>query len=79
MTWDVATIAALANIAVTTGGFFFFLISVMSKQAIQGILLKTLSADLTTLIRTVEDLRRGDGWIQTPRRANVDGHYKRSD
>lgn len=75
MPWDVATIAALANIAVTTGGFFFFLISVMSKQAIQGVLLKTLSADVTALIRTVEDLRRGDGWIQSPRRPHVDGEY----
>lgn len=73
--WDTATIAALANIAVTTGGFFFFLISVMSKQAIQGVLLKTLSLQVTELIKTVEELRRGDGWIQAPRRSHVDGEY----
>lgn len=75
MPWDTATIAAIANIAVTTGGFFFFLISVMSKQAIQGVLLKTLSEEVQTLIRTVEELRRGDGWIQAPRRSHVDGEY----
>lgn len=73
--WDVGTIAALANIAVTCGGFFFFLISVMSKQAVQGILLKTLSTQVATIQRTVEELRRGDGWIQSPRRPHVDGEY----
>lgn len=75
MNWDVATVAALANIAVTTGGFFFFLISVMNKQTVQGVLLKTLSTQVASLIRTVEELRRGDGWIQAPRRPHVDGEY----
>jgi hypothetical protein len=27
--------------------------------------------------REISDLRRGEGWIQAPRRANVDGEYKR--
>lgn len=72
---DLATIAALANILVTCGGFFFFLISIMSKQAVQGVLLKTLASDVAGLIRTVEELRRGTGWIQTPRRPHVDGEY----
>lgn len=75
MIWDVATVAALANIAVTCGGFFYFLISIMNKQTVQGVLLKTLSTQVGSLIRTVEELRRGDGWIQAPRRTHVDGEY----
>lgn len=27
--------------------------------------------------REMADLRRGEGWIQSPRRANVDGEYSR--
>lgn len=32
---------------------------------------------VVTLSREVADLRRGEGFIQTPRRANVDGEYSR--
>jgi Tfp pilus assembly protein PilN len=75
MTWDVAAIASLANIVVTCAGFFFFLMSVMNKQAVQGALLASLSKQLANLQRTVEEMRRGDGWIQAPRRSHVDGEY----
>lgn len=75
---DTATCAALANIAVTAGGFFFFLIKIMNKQTIQSVLLKTLSEQFTSLSKTVEDLRRGDGWI-THRRSSIEGEYPHPD
>jgi pyruvate/2-oxoglutarate dehydrogenase complex dihydrolipoamide dehydrogenase (E3) component len=37
-----------------------------------------LHADYTELLKTVEGLRRGEGFIQAHRRANVDGEYSRS-
>jgi hypothetical protein len=37
-----------------------------------------LQVDYSTLHATVEGLRKGEGYIQTPRRANVDGEYSRS-
>ncbi len=36
-----------------------------------------LQVDYSTLHATVEGLRKGEGWIQAPRRANVDGEYTR--
>lgn len=46
------------------------------------LLLKTevtaLQADYTTLNVTVEELRRGKGWIQSGRYYGVDGEYPRS-
>jgi hypothetical protein len=36
-----------------------------------------LQMDYSTLHSTVEGLRRGEGFIQNPRRGNVDGEYKR--
>lgn len=32
---------------------------------------------IEVLTREISDLRRGEGFIQTPRRANVDGEYSR--
>lgn len=36
-----------------------------------------LQVDFSTLHMTVEGLRKGEGYIQNPRRANLDGEYKR--
>lgn len=36
-----------------------------------------LQVDYSTLHATVEGLRRGEGFIQAPRRANIDGEYTR--
>lgn len=36
-----------------------------------------LQVDYSTLHSTVEGLRKGEGFIQTPRRGNVDGEYSR--
>lgn len=36
-----------------------------------------LRVDYTTLHSTVEGLRKGEGFIQSPRRSNVDGEYTR--
>jgi len=34
-----------------------------------------LQKDFSTLYETVEKMRRGEGYIQGPRRANIDGEY----
>lgn len=36
-----------------------------------------LQVDYSTLHSTVEGLRKGEGYIQQPRRGNIDGEYKR--
>ena len=36
-----------------------------------------LQVDYATLYATVEGLRKGEGFIQSPRRGNVDGEYTR--
>lgn len=36
-----------------------------------------LQVDYSTLHSTVEGLRKGEGFIQAPRRGNVDGEYSR--
>lgn len=36
-----------------------------------------LHADVAALLVTIEGLRRGEGYIQSPRRGNVDGEYSR--
>lgn len=36
-----------------------------------------LESALSTIGKEVADLRRGEGFIQSPRRANVDGEYSR--
>ena len=37
----------------------------------------SLQVDYSTLHATVEGLRKGEGFIQNPRRANIDGEYTR--
>src|SRR5687767_3352288 len=37
----------------------------------------SLQTDYSTLNATVEGLRKGEGFIQSPRRGNVDGEYTR--
>jgi hypothetical protein len=75
VTADLATIAALVNLAVTIFGGFAFLMTIKSRQAVQDILLKRLSQDVERLSKTVEALRRGDGWIQRPLHQHVDREY----
>lgn len=70
-----AAIAALANLAVTIFGGFIFLMSVKSHQAVQDVLLDRLSKDVEHLTRTVEMLRRGDGWITQPPHKTVEREY----
>lgn len=40
--------------------------------------MSALQGDYSTLHATVEGLRRGEGFIQAPRRSNVDGEYSRA-
>jgi hypothetical protein len=44
----------------------------LMKQEVAG-----LQLDYSTLHSTVEGLRKGEGFIQAPRRSNVDGEYSR--
>jgi hypothetical protein len=37
----------------------------------------TAESLIEVVSREISDLRRGEGWIQAPRRANLDGEYKR--
>lgn len=67
--------ASLVNIFVTIFGGFIFLMRVQSRVAIQAILIKNLSDAVTRMDKTIEDLRRGDGWIQTPHRHTLDREY----
>ena len=76
MLWDnFAAIASLVNLAVTLFGGFVFLQNVRSHQAVQDILLENLSKAVERLDRTMEELRRGDGWIQRPPHQHVDREY----
>ncbi len=70
-----AAIASLINLAVTIFGGFAFLMTVKSHQAVQDVLLANLSEAVKRLDRTVEALRRGDGWIQAPPSQHVDREY----
>ena len=70
-----AAVAALVNLAVTIFGGFGVLMTIKSRQAVQDVLLKRLSLDMEHLTKTVEELRRGDGWIQAPRHKTVDREY----
>jgi hypothetical protein len=70
-----AAVASLVNLTVTIFGGFIFLMNVKSRQVVQDILLKRLSQDVERLAQTVEDLRRGDGWIQRPKHDYVDREY----
>lgn len=70
-----AIIVALVNLAVTISGGTVFLMTIKSRQAVQDVLLGRLSDDLEALSRTLEALRRGDGWIQAPMNRHVDREY----
>lgn len=73
-----AVIVALVNLAVTVFGGFAFLMTIKSRQAVQDVLLKRLSEDMEALAKTVEALRRGDGWIQKPMHQHLDREYDSS-
>ena len=75
LTDNFAAVASLVNLAVTLFGGFGFLMTVMSRQKVQDVLLKRLSEDVEALAQTVEHLRRGDGWIQAPLNRHVDREY----
>lgn len=72
---SVAAIVSMVNLAVTIFGGFIFLMTIKSRQAVQDVLLQRLSSDVEGLSRTVEALRRGDGWIQMPMHKQVDREY----
>lgn len=75
MTENLAVIVSLVNLAVTLGGGFIFLVNMKSRQTVMDVLLTRLSQDVERLSATVEELRRGDGWIQKPRHMHVDREY----
>ncbi len=70
-----AAIAALVNLAVTVFGGFIFLMTVKANQAVQAVLLENMSNALARLDKTVEELRRGDGWITQPPHKSVNREY----
>jgi hypothetical protein len=72
---EFAAIASLVNLLGTIFGGFFFLMAVRSHQAVQDVLLENLSKEVEGLRKTVEELRRGDGWIQKPAHKHVDREY----
>ena len=72
---ELPVIVSLVNLAVTLGGGFIFLMNMKSRQTVMDVLLERLSDDLERLSATVEELRRGDGWIQAPRHRQVDREY----
>ncbi|MBR1033909.1 hypothetical protein [Bradyrhizobium liaoningense] len=45
------------------------------SETLQKIAIQEMKIDL--LMKWYDELRRGEGYIQEPRRANVDGEYKR--
>lgn len=71
----VATVASLVNLGVTIFGGFIFMMTIKSRQAVQDVLLQNLSNTVDRLEKTVEALRRGDGWIQSPLNRHVDREY----
>lgn len=72
---SIAAIAAIVNLGITVFGGFAFLMTVKSHQAVQDVLLDNLSKAIARLDKTVEDLRRGNGWIQQPPGQAVDREY----
>ena len=70
-----AAIASLVNLGVTLFGGFAFLLTVRAHQAVQDVLLENLSRTVERLDKTIEALRRGDGWIQSPPHQHVDREY----
>jgi hypothetical protein len=72
---NLALIVSLVNLAVTISGGFVFLMTIKSRQAVQDVLLDNLSKEIQRLFSTVEELRRGDGWITRPSHKYVDREY----
>lgn len=68
-------IVSLVNLGVTVFGGFAFLMTIKSRQAVQDVLLENISRAVARLDKTVEALRRGDGWIQAPLNKHVDREY----
>ena len=51
------------------------LAEVITKMAVQETHIENLRQQVTMLQRTVEELRRGDGWIKSTPRGGVNGDY----
>jgi hypothetical protein len=51
------------------------LAKVITQLAVQDTKLTNVIQQVTMLSQTVEDLRRGAGWVATPARKSVDGQY----
>lgn len=47
------------------------------QLALVGAEVAALQGNFAVLSKEVSDLRRGEGFIQSPRRGNIDGEYKR--
>ena len=75
MNENIGAIVSLVNLAVTICGGVVFLMNMKSRQEIIDVLLKRLSEDVERLSATVEALRRGDGWIQSPMHRHIDREY----
>jgi hypothetical protein len=75
MNENIGAVVSLVNLAVTICGGVVFLMNMKSRQEIIDVLLKRLSQDVERLSATVEALRRGDGWIQSPLHRSVDREY----
>jgi hypothetical protein len=68
-------VVSLVNLGVTIFGGFAFLMTIKSRQAVQDVLLAGLSKSIERLDTTLEDLRRGNGWIKAPLNRAVDEEY----
>lgn len=68
-------VVSLVNLGVTIFGGFAFLMTIKSRQAVQDVLLASLSKAVDRLDHTLEDLRRGNGWIKAPLNRAVDDEY----
>ena len=53
------------------------LADVVTQLAVQTVRIDNIGTQYTMLQRTVEDLRRGTGWVASPARASVDGEYSK--
>ena len=70
-----AAVASMVNLVGTVFGGFIFLMAMKSRQDVQDVLLKNLSRQVEHLEKTIEDLRRGNGWIRAPLNRAVDEEY----
>ena len=51
------------------------LADVVTQLAVQTVRIDNIGSQFTMLQRTVEDLRRGSGWVSSPARSTLDGEY----